>query len=375
MSRITAHLVTWNGMRYIPHLFASLREQTFRNWELRVLDNGSSDGTVAAVERELASFPFPVRLEQNAENVGFAAGHNMLIATAAAPFVQLLNQDVVLAPDYFERVLAVMEAQPRVGAAQGALLRWDFAAFADGHGDGRTDIIDTLGLRVLRNRRVVEWMTGTEMSNVPPTADPPQADKCRPAPTAASGMSNVPIEVFGVSGALPMYNRVALLEVALPRLGVRGERMEKKLEFFDEDFFSYKEDVDLAFRLRFAGWSAILVPVARAWHDRTAAGPHELSDSAALDNRRIRSPLVRYHSYKNQIFVLIKNEQVGNFLLDWPWILWYELKKFLYLLIREPRTLRSLKDVWRLLPRMLAKRRLIMSQRKIKSAELRRWFR
>ena len=228
---------------------------------------------------------------------------------------------------------------------QGALLRWDFTDVAGGKGDGRTDIVDTLGLRVLRNRRVVERMTGERMS------DPGRQ------------MQIVPFEVFGISGALPMYRRTAIVDVAF------GDGV------FDESFFSYKEGVDLAFRLRAAGWRAMVVPGARAWHDRTAAGPRSLSDHAAMDGRRSKSAFVRYHSYKNHLFVLLKNERFANFAHDWPWICWYELKKLIFLMLFDRATLRALRDVWERLPILRMKRRAMMAKCRVDSAELRRWFR
>ncbi|MDO8599555.1 MAG: glycosyltransferase family 2 protein, partial [bacterium] len=282
MSRLTVQLVTWNGVQYIPHLFQSLRAQTLRDWDCIVIDNGSTDGTIEAIAHELATFDRPHRFIRNDENSGFAGGHNQAFALSETPFVQLLNQDIVLAPEYLERVLAAMETMPEAGAMQGVLLRWGFHAVTAGTGDGRTDTIDTLGLRVLRNRRVVEWMTGERI------------------PDSRFQIPDSPFEVFGVSGALPMYRRAALTDVALDG------------EVFDRAFFSYKEDVDLAFRLCMTGWRAFIVRGARAWHDRTAAGPRELSDYATVDSRRTKSALVRYHSYKNHLFVLMKNEHLVN---------------------------------------------------------------
>jgi GT2 family glycosyltransferase len=146
------------------------------------------------------------------------------------------------------------------------------------------------------------------------------------------------------------------------------------VEIFDEDFFSYKEDVDLAFRLRSAGWAAYVLPDVRAWHDRTAAGPRELSDAAAADLRRSKSPLVRYHSYKNHLLTLLKNEHPINLARHWPWVVGYELKKLAYVLLRERDTLRALGELRQRLPAMRAKRAQVMAKWKVPPHELRRWF-
>lgn len=340
------HLVTWNGARYLPYLFSSLRAQTFRDWELFVLDNGSTDGTLEIIARALAEFPVPVEFVRNAGNTGFAAGQNAALRKTNGAFAQLLNQDVVLAPEYLERLAEFLDRTPDAAAAQGLLLRWTFDAEADG-GGARTRVIDSLGLRVFRNRRVVDACAGAEWPDDGTIAD-------------------APMEVFGVSGALPMYRRSALLDVA--------EGTPERPEFFDESFGSYKEDVDLAFRLRTRGWRSYVVPAARAWHDRTAASPRVWTDAAAIAHRAAKSAPVRYHSYRNHLAVLCKNEHARNFVRDWPWILGYEAKKVAYCVLRERETLRALRDVWHALPALRAKRRAITARRRASAGDVRRWF-
>jgi len=362
MARLSVHLVAWNGAKYIPHALASLRAQTSKDWELLVIDNASTDGSRELFKKELENFPVPARLIANATNLGFAKGHNQAVCETSAPYFQLYNQDIYLAPDYIERVVGMMDAHPEAGAGQGMLLKWDFSTIKNEHNApqpplnlrggelGLTDVIDTMGLKVLRNRRVVDWGTGDEIKK----HNAPQP------PLILRGGDDV--EVFGVSGALPIYRRTAIEEVSF----------EGKM--FDEDFFMYKEDVDLAFRLRAAGWSAFVEPRARAWHDRTAAGPRETSDRAALGNRKTKSAFVNYHSYKNHLAVLLKNEHRDNFAKDWPWILWYEFKKFVYLLCTDWATLKGLREVKKFWPRTMEKRRHIMANYKVKPEEMRKWY-
>jgi GT2 family glycosyltransferase len=349
MPKLSVHLLTWNGAKYLPYLFTSLKSQTFSDWQLVIIDNNSKDETLEVIKNELNSFPQPYHLQINEKNLGFARGHNLalrwLFAKGEGEYVLLLNQDMVLGSDYLERLIDFMDGHSEAGAAQGVLLKWDFEKTRkESLAAAKTQIIDTLGLVVLANRRVIDWGTGFSRFNF----DFLKLDS--------------PLEIFGVSGALPMYRLKALKEVAHDK------------EVFDEDFFSYKEDVDLAFRLRSAGWKAYLVPQAYAWHDRTTAGPLKLDDKSARENRYKKSPLVNYHSYKNHLFVLIKNEYLANFLRDGFKIVWYELKKFFYLLFFERDTLQSLKEFWFLLPKMLKKRQVIKSKRKLSAQEIRKWW-
>ncbi len=350
MARLSVHLVAWNGARYMPYLFESLRKQTYKDWELIAIDNYSTkDNTANLVEKEIKDFPVPARLIRNKENNGFAGGHNQAIKFAvnssqSTEYFQLLNQDMYLAPDYFERVVAMMDSNSEAGAGQGLLLKWDFS------NNTHTDIIDTMGLRVMRNRRVVDWKTGESISS----HNAPQP----PLTLRGGGV----VEVFGVSGALPIYRREAIEEVSFEGA------------MFDDEFGSYKEDVDLAFRLRSAGWKAYVSPEARAWHDRTAAGPREMSDSAALKNRKGRAAYLNFYSYRNHLVVLLKNEHRANFMHDWPWIMLYELKKFLYLLFTDWATLKGLNDVRKLWGRTMEKRSAIMKNYKVKPEEMRKWY-
>lgn len=312
---------------YYPHLFASLRKQTAKDWDFVVVDNGSTDEAFAALEQDVARFRASgsqrVRVVRNAINRGFAAGHNQAFALSESVFVQLLNQDTVLAPDYIARCRAFLDTHPTTAAVQGALCRWDVQR------DVRTDTVDSMGLRVDRSRNVTELGVGEAYGSV-----------------AFS-------EVFGVSGALPMYRRAALRAVA------HGN------EIFDEQFFSYKEDVDLAYRLRSAGWKAHLVPAARAWHDRTAA---------AHRRRGSRSAFERRCSYRNHLLMLLKNEHGKTLRVDSAPLLWYEGKKLAYLLLAEWGTLRGLVDLWRLAPAMVQRRKEVMARYRVPPEEVRQWF-
>ncbi len=384
MPRLSVRLVAWNGAKYIPYLFESLRNQTYKVWELLAIDNNSTkDNTADLIGQELKDFPVPARLIRNKENNGFAGGHNQAVREGSGvrgqglEYFQLLNQDMYLAPDYFEKVVAMMDSHPEAGAGQGLLLRWCFEEMQShnpsqppltlrGGECGLTDVIDTMGLKVLRNRRVVDWRTGETLKSVIASEAKQSHGQGEEIATSSRGggtpRDDNAWEVFGVSGALPVYRRKAIEEVMFEG------------NMFDDEFGSYKEDVDLAFRLRSAGWKAYVEPRAHAWHDRTAAGPREMSDQTAMKNRKGRPTYVSHYSYRNHIVVLLKNEHRANFVKDWPAIFWYELKKFLFMLLFDRETLKGLREVKKLWPRIMRKRTHIMANYKVKPEEMREWF-
>lgn len=316
----------------MPYCLDSIAKQTFRDFSLFILDNGSTDGT----QDYLKNCLLPVaasRLVFNEKNVGFAVGHNQALKTTESDYVLMLNQDIILEQNFLEVVAKFMDEHPDVGAVTGKLLRWDFS------NNQKTDTLDSAGLKIFKNHRVVELGAG-EMDG----------EKW-----------NTAGEVFGVSGAAPVYRRTALGATA-----INGE-------YFDEDFFSYKEDVDLAYRLRLLGWKAWYLPEARAYHDRTARGSSEKNIDAARQ-RKSKSDFVNYHSYKNHLFFLVKNVPGGIWWRYGYRIKWYEFKKFIYLLFFEPRTLKSLGEFFRKFSKMRRKRKLIRERRTASTLDIVKWL-
>lgn len=355
--KLSIQLVTWNGAKYAPYLFDSLRKQTYTDWTLLVIDNNSDDGTVELIKKELSpstraaesaqygasNFPVGWKLVENKENRGFAGGHNQAFKETESDYVLLLNQDMYLAPDCLEKIVMFLDQHPEAVSVSPRLMKWDFSAATNDLRKSFSDQIDALGLKVYRSRRVVEQyaqQTWSDLKNELPSAILP---------------------VFGVSGALPAFRRSAIKSVAYQDGSI-----------FDESYHSYKEDVDLAYRLVASGYKACVLLDAVAYHDRSAAGPKQDNDASALVNKKKQSELVKYHSYKNHLATLYKNEYWQNFILDFPWILWYELKKFVFFLFFDRKVLSGCKEIF--IKDLAQKRNLIKSLRRISWREIRQWW-
>ncbi len=150
-----------------------------------------------------------------------------------------------------------------------------------------------------------------------------------------------------------MYRRVALEEVAVND------------EYFDVDFFAYKEDVDLAWRLQLYGWKAQFEPTAVAWHRRFLGA----------DKKRGKvSAQLRSMSLRNQHLVIIKNEDTSNLLRHLIYVVPRSLGMWGYALIFEPFQWRTLIRLFKQAPKSLQKRKIIMSHRKIGPEGIRKWF-
>lgn len=344
MPKLSVHLITWNGAKYIPYLFDSLRKQTFLDWQLFILDNNSTDETVAAIKKELENFPVHTELVENKTNLGFAGGHNFAFAKTESEYVLMLNQDMYLESDCMEKLVRLLDKTQDCAAVAPRLMKWEFSKATENLQSSFTDQIDSLGLQVFRNRRVVEKFAQQNWDDI------------KEKIMSRDGES----AVFGISGALPVFRRSALQQVLL-----------ENGEVFDSSYHAYKEDVDLAYRLASSGKRACVLLGAVAYHDRSAAGPKDTADHAAMANKKTQSQWVKYLSYKNHIMTLYKNEYWQNLILDFPWIMWYELKKFIFFLMFDRVALRGLADIWRMHAELAKKRQWIVSQRKINWREIR----
>jgi len=324
MSKVSVNLVTWNGAKYILDCLESLFNQTFEDFSLLIIDNGSTDDTLDLINEK---YPH-LKIVTHKENNGFAKAHNQAIHWTRSEYVLVLNQDIVLGKNFLKELIGFLDKNPEAGAATGKLLRWQDRQ--------KTNYIDTVGLTVYKNHRVVDMGSG-EM-------DKGQFDQVK--------------EIFGVSGAAPVYRRRAL------------EQAAENNQFFDEDFFSYKEDVDLAYRLRWRGWKAFYVPGALAYHDRSVSGPAKTkTNRRTVSDRKRKSPFANFHSYKNHLFMLTKNAPKPSMR-----IFFYELKKLLYVLFAERNSLKGFKEFRKKRKIFLDKRKKIMDTRKISLEDMEKWF-
>ena len=320
--RVTVSLVTYNGARWLPACLASISAQELDDYEVLITDNASTDDSVELL-RAHADWDPRFGLTESQHNLGYAAAHNGNIVRARGEFVLLLNQDVVLEPGFLDAAVAAFEARPDVAAVQGRLRRL-------GPDGTRTDTIDTTGLVMNRDRRAVARRQGEREA---------EADL-------------VPGPVWGADGPAPVYRREALLEAALPRTG-------GGVEVLDEDFFMYKEDVDLAWRLQRIGWSAWYAPAALAWHGRTAGGGRERSWSDLASSRRTIPRWILRLSWRNQRLMQLKNETAAGLRRDFPWIARREILALLLMLLTDPRGLAAVNAIAHTAPAMLPKRRAL----------------
>ncbi len=325
-AEITVSLVTWNSANDLPMFLNSLADQTYKNFKLIVSDNNSTDNSVDYIKKNCLN----AEIIRNKRNLGFAAGHNQVIKISSSPYVLIANCDIVLDKNYLLSLIETAGQHIDGGSFGGKLLKMD-----------KKNIIDSVGIMGKKSRQFIDRGEG-------------ETD---------SGQYDLLEQVFGISGALALYRREALFDVQLPA----GD-------FFDEDYFMYKEDVDLAWRLQKRGWKSIYQPKSLAWHRRSTVRNAKLSDLNTIKTRKQKSESVRYLSYRNHCYTLIKNERLISLMRHLPWILCFEAKKMLYILFMELSSLKGFVDLIKNKIKMLKKRRFILSRQVADEKEILKWF-
>ncbi len=290
---VAAVVVTWNAARWVDDCLRSLRALVRPPAEIVVVDNGSVDRS-AEIVRE--GYPEAVLVECG-DNLGFCRANNLGIARTRSPFVLVLNPDTRLSPRFLEELLGAFD-DPGVGIAAGKLLRPDATT------------IDSAGQALGRSRQPVDRGYGT-------TDD---------------GRFDADGEVFGACGAAALYRREMLDAIADPG----GE-------VFDERFFAFYEDLDVAWRAHRVGWRAAYRHLAVGWHAR---GVTAASDAVRRRGRAIlaRSPAARFHIVKNRYLTILRNDTPGAYLRDLPFIASRDLALCGLLLLTSPSVLARL---WR----------------------------
>ena len=230
---------SWNGVELLPTCLNSLRAQTYADFEVLVVDSASTDGSVSLIQRDYPEAQVVVLTE----NRGFTGAANAGIARAKGQLVALLNQDVEVDSRWLEVMAHTVRSHPDAGAIACKIMLFDQRDHFHSAGDNyRAD-----GIPV--NRGV--WHKD-------------------------EGQYDSEAEVFAACGGAAAYRRDCLDEVG----------------WFDESFFMYLEDVDLAWRQQLAGWRTIFAPRAVAFHHLSASGGGVTAS---------------YYTGRNTVYVIVKN--------------------------------------------------------------------
>ena len=328
-------ITTYNSETFLKTCLESVLQQDYADREIVIVDNASTDGTRAVLHEFEKHFAGErearLRVIYNETNRGFAAGQNQAMAESRGDWLFSLNPDVILKPDFLSTLLTAAPPlvaehnQKRIGALCGKLLRWK-----PGASDERSNTIDSTGIYFLRNLRHLD----------------------RGSDEIDRGQYERREYVIGATGAAALYRRAMVEDIS-----VGGE-------VFDEDFFAYREDADVAWRAQLMGWSCLYVPQAVAWHVRRVT-PERFKQLPDEINR---------HSIKNRFLMRAKNISAGLYLRLLIPVTARDLLIFGYCVLFNQGLLSGLGVLWSKREAIREKRRWIQSHRRIGDGELARWF-
>lgn len=298
----------WNGKQFLSPCLDSLLAQTYRNFEILIVDNGSTDGSLDLLKQHYPQ----IKVIALPHNTGFSFAVNRGIEAGAGEYIALINNDTKVDELWLEKMVLTIKSDADIGSVACKMLSYDDPTIFDGAGDGLR--LGMLPARIGHGEKDI-------------------------------GQFNSPRYVLGACGGAALYRKSMLDEIGL----------------FDEDFFAYLEDVDLGLRAQSAGYKCLYTPEAIIYHlgcGTTGSGYNKLVVRLSCRNNISmivkNIPLGLLFEFLPyivfwQAYYLAAVVIRGGSIFAW---------------------LKGVSEALFLLPKMLTKRQLITHQRKISSETL-----
>ena len=310
-------LVNYNCGRFIAPFFDSLRKQTLPPKEILMFDNGSSDGSL---DTAVKNYP-EIEIIRHSQNLGFSFPSNEGIRRTRSEYILIANLDVILEPTFIKEMVAPLQQDPRVGSVAGKIYKLG--------SQGPTREVDCFAHHMKRDR-----YANNLFIKLPNPED---------AYYREAGVR------WGTPACCALYRRRMLEDTAHDG------------QYFDEDFFAYFEDVDLDWRANLNGWKCYYQPSAIAYHLREGT-------------KGLLQPDIMAGLFMNRFFMMVKNDRFQDVLRDIIPIM-RGTRFALHRMLKEcPRASLRVPLKLRLIPRMIRKRRQILSRRKVPPQDIRKWF-
>jgi GT2 family glycosyltransferase len=248
MKKVSIIIVNWNGLNVLKDCLVSLEKLKYKNQELIVVDNGSSDGSIEFLEKYKNK---KIILIKNSSNLGFAKANNQGYEKSSGQYILLLNNDTKVTPDLLGVLVNRLEKEADIGVIQPKIYIMD-----------KKDYLDNVGSYLTRLGFLQHIGYMEKDSDL---------------------YSNEEV-VFSAKGACMLIRREVIEKVGL----------------FDSDFGSYFEESDFCWRVWLSGWKIIFCPKAKIYH------------KVGFTSKKQNQVMVNYHANKNRICTLIKNLQISN---------------------------------------------------------------
>ena len=262
----------FNGKEILGNCLNSLLKNSFNNYEIIVVDNGSTDGSQVLIKAEYPK----VILHENEKNKGYAGGCNSGISHTKGKYILFLNNDVEVAENFLEELFNAMDVDENIGLVQPKLLSMQNRTHFDYSG-GAGGEIDVFGFPFARGRVFIEL-----------EKDESQYDD----------LTN---EIFWASGTAVLIRKTLL----------------DKIGPFDEDFFAHMEEIDLNWRAQLVGYKSVVTLKTHLYHYSGYTLPAE-------------NPRKMYLNHRNNLIMLLKNYSFASLIWIFPIRLILEFIAFAY---------------------------------------------
>lgn len=326
--KVSVAIVNWNGEKYLYKCIKSLFEQKYSNIEVILIDNDSTDNSVKIVEE---NFGHKVKIIRN-KNTGYAGGANRGIEESNGDYIIIANPDIIFGENYISLTVKKLEENEKFGAATGKLLKYDFDK------DEIINVIDSAGI-ALNHARQGRDIGQNDIDN---------------------GQYEEDRRVFGVCGAAAVFKREVL------------EKIKINNEYFDNDFFAYKEDIDICWRINLYGYQCLYVHDAISYHGRGMNSSKGIINT--IKNRKSQSDFLKGISFRNHYWMLIKNEVPYSYKKDKFKIYADYLKYIIFFTIFDRGCLKYINEIKSKKQKMLEKKKTILSNIKLSDVEIYKLF-
>ena len=322
---ISVIIPNWNGKHFLGECIDSLREQTFRDFETILVDNGSTDGSAEFAEERYGEF---IHIIRNKKNLGFTGGNNVGIEAARGEYIVLLNNDTWAEPTWLEELAKATSRDRPIGMWASKV----YSYYKRNQIEAVGELIYWDGLSRSRGQYELERGQYDEME-----------------------------EIFFPPGCGGMYRKAVFEEIGL----------------FDEDFFAYADDAEIGIRARLAGWKGLYVPRAVIYHKNSGTGGRYSPFKAFYVERNriwiaikyfplpllLLSPFFTFYRFIFQAYgALTHRGAAGKFTKN------YSPSRLIWILMKACGSgLQGIPHLWR-------KRRISKALRKISYGEIFAWF-
>lgn len=288
---------------FLPSLKQALAFLNPADFKIFAFDNSDPENSEnrLAVAAFNSAFGNPIDYLTQDNNLGFGRAYNILINRARAlnaEYFLVLNPDMLLEPDAIKYLVAKLDKERDISAVSPKIYCLDFL------NNKKTKKIDSLGLIVKPGLRFYDLGQGEDDKNQ--FAD---------------------FKIIGPSGAAGLFRLSDLDKVAL--IDEQGEK-----QYFDERFFMYKEDCDLAYRLYLAGLKSAIAPEAIFYHDRSS-GSNRQGFFKKILNRSKKSRQIRAWSLRNQNILYSKYWKNQSFVNKFLIVFWFISSLFFSLILEQ----------------------------------------